>query len=194
MCHSIKVKPPEAPRIEVKTIDADTIDPGILYELLTLILQIKDSVSEDSSTSEENVIQLIKPWLIECLTAKSRPKAEVILYDHVEEVLVKVVADNKGDSSIGFSTMKEKKRSQKFKLAYCIVTGSRCLHAFLAGDTNPDVRLHYHRHIICTIANGQRHLLRVLLSNHLYDVTFLLWRDSTAYDNVREVSDCEKRL
>ena len=59
--------------------------------------------------------------------------------------------------------MDEEESAEELKLAYGIIRVSSCLVAFLAKDTNTNVGLLDHVHVISAITDGQSNSLRIIV-------------------------------
>lgn len=64
--------------------------------------------------------------------------------------------------------------------------------SFLTKNTNTNMGLQNHRHIIGSITNGKSCFVWVLVFYHIDDVTFLLWRNSASEDDINFVSHVQE--
>lgn len=94
MEHCINIPSPEDCRAEISAFNANSIQQWVLHEFLLLELKVNDAPGKDGSTSEEHIVELIDPRLVESLPTEDGEKAEIVLHDNIEEVLVKIVADD----------------------------------------------------------------------------------------------------
>jgi len=85
------------------------------------VLNVHNSPVKEHRACETHVVQLVDDLFVERLPTKDRVEPEVKLHDHVEEVLVEVVADHERDSSISLSTVEEQKWLKKLEFANCVV-------------------------------------------------------------------------
>ena len=65
----------------------------LCHQLLLLVLHVDEAPVEDHATGESNIIELVDPRFVESLSTEDGVEAEVVLDNHVEHILVEVVAD-----------------------------------------------------------------------------------------------------
>ena len=71
--------------------------------------------------------------------------------------------------------MPEQKSPEIFKLRHSIISKRAGLIAFIAHDTNTDMRRLYHVDIVGSIPYCKRHLPRQILTDHSDNLCFLRW-------------------
>jgi hypothetical protein len=118
------------------------------------------------------------------LTRKGSLEAKEVLGDDIEHILVKGVGNQHGIPSVSFSTMDEHQRLQEFELTDCIVSGSCSLLSFFSEDAHSNMGLEDHIDVVCTVSNGESHLIWESLLDHVDDISFLFWRNSASENNI----------
>lgn len=81
--------------------------------------------------------------------------------------------------------MNKQQSPDHLEFGQCVVTGLHSAHTFLAIDSNTNIRLFYHRHIVSAITNCQTYLFKVSL-DHPYSLRFLDWQHP-ATDNTSKM-------
>lgn len=107
MVKRVKLPAPEDLSVEEPAFDSDPVELRVTHELVFLVLEVHDAPVEDSRARKRDVVELIDPGLVKGLPAEDRVEAEVVLHDHVEHVLVEVVAHEEGDLAIGLTSVDE---------------------------------------------------------------------------------------
>jgi hypothetical protein len=138
------------------------------------MLEIEASVDNNRPSCENCIKNLCHDWVIVSLTTKARVDAKVKLREHEDEVFVKGVEDQVRIASVRLPSMHEDQRLQECKLLDAEVCSGAGLCSLCPSDSNADVRLFNHRHVICPITNGQDHLASVL-PHYGNQVRLLLW-------------------
>lgn len=126
------------------------------------------------------------------MTRKQRVVAEHKLDDDVDDVLIKVVENQEGDSSVGLSTVLEHQWSQELELADRIVCGSCSLLSLFALNSNTHVSLLDHVNVVCSITYGKSNFVGETVSYHQYYLSFLLRGDSAGQDDIGFISNFQK--
>lgn len=91
------------------------------------------------------------------LCAKSTKESEPNVAEREGEILVKKVSEEFGHAIIGPSAVDKKQSFKKSELSDRVVRGKNGLQALLSADTNADMRRFNHRHVVCAVADCQRH-------------------------------------
>ena len=90
--------------------------------------------------------------------------------------------------------MEEKQRLEEFKLPNSVVSASCRLLPFFSKNSNTHMSSQDHGHVICSITNGQSSLLRVLLPDHLHNLSFLFWRNTAGKDNINIIGNTKENF
>lgn len=87
-------------------------------------------------------------------------------------VLVEGIENDLADSLVAPGTMHEQQLAEETELTNGNIGTSSSLQTFHAADTDTDVSSLDHRHIVCTVSNGQENGLQMTLDK-LDDESFL---------------------
>ena len=85
------------------------------------MLLVKEGIPHNGKGCEQDVVELVKPLLIEGLASKGRGEAISELGKHEDDVLVEDITNKEGIATIGFTAVSEQKVLQELKLTDCIV-------------------------------------------------------------------------
>ena len=86
------------------------------------MLLIEQGIPHNWESSEQDVVQLVEPLLVEWLAAESRGKTVPELRKHEHDVFVKDVAHKEGITTVGFTAMGEHQVLKELKLANGIIS------------------------------------------------------------------------
>lgn len=90
--------------------------------------------------------------------------------------------------------MDKEKGLEIFELGYSKICCPCRLLALLAQNANANMRLQNHVHIIGAVSDGQCRFLRKSALDHIYYVSFLLWRDAASQYNVNQIRAFQKHF
>ena len=79
-------------------------------------LPIEDSKPANRQSSHYDVESLIHPWIIEVGSCEAREEAEVVEWQHENDVFVEHIENEVAVSAVGFSTMAEQQILEEFEL------------------------------------------------------------------------------
>lgn len=142
---------------------------------------LEHGADDDRQRREDEVVEGDVHVVEERLTGVGAEKGGDELRDGEEHVLVEEVENHLADSDVVPPAMHEQQPPQHPKLRQSIIPRLHSPHTLLAIQSHPNMRLLYHSHIICAIANRQRNFFQVF-PDHFYKLTFLTWQKTTTDD------------
>ena len=121
---------------------------------MTLKLLIKQGVPDVVQSSECNIVHLIDPLFIQCLTREDAIVAKHELNHDEEDVLVEHEQDGVAVAAVSLTTMDEEKILQEAEFSDSKISCTGSLHALSACDSNANARFANHVTVVGSITNG----------------------------------------
>ena len=162
------------------TLDADLEVARVLKQLVLEELLVECREPHDGEGSEEDVVELVEPRVVERLPAEGRIEPVPELRQHEHDVLVEDVTDKECIASVGLPTVSEQQVLQEFELTDCVVCGTGGLLSLEATDPDADVRRRDHVDVVGAIADRERSGSWVPLLDEGNDLSLLFRRDTTS--------------
>ena len=104
-------------------------------------------------TGPNAVVQHRQPVREVDLPRKPIEECKIHFSEHQYNILVEIVADHPGDSSVSPASMDQEQSVEVSELADSIVSTPDSLTAFFASDAHSDVCFEDHAHVVGSIAN-----------------------------------------
>ena len=117
---------------EAFAFHSDSVEKWMFHELFLEVLVVVNGVPHDREGGHCDVVELIDEGIVQSLTGEARVESEIVLGHNIEYVFVESVCDQKGISSISFSTVDEQQWFKEFELANCKISGSSSLLSLFA--------------------------------------------------------------
>lgn len=128
---------------------------------------------------EQQVVQADGPPFEENLAGPGRVDGEPQLHDVERDVLVERVQNEPAHAVVVECAVDEQEPAQEAELSDRVVGSARRLQALVARDADADARLLDHGHVVGAVADGQRHLAR-LLRHRVHHLRLLAGRHPAA--------------
>jgi len=151
-------------------------------------------IPHDRHGSEQYIVQLVDPWLIQSLPGETRPVAKEKLHNHIKYILVERPAHHISIASVALAAVHKKQGLQVLKLCDWEVCWSGSLHTLSASDSNTYISFQDHGNIISSITDSETRLPRMPLLNQLNNVAFLGGTYSAGDHDIDLISDLHQQI
>mmetsp|Transcript_44935 Transcript_44935/g.101055 ORF Transcript_44935/g.101055 Transcript_44935/m.101055 type:complete len:202 (+) Transcript_44935:609-1214(+) len=154
---------------------------------------VQDGKHDDWQHCMHDIEELIHQVVVELLSRESSDRAEEVLGQHHDHVLVERVVHKDGNAAVAPTTVHQQQALQESELRNAIVGDIEGLQTLQPLNANAHVGALDHVTVIRAVADGQRDTLLVLL-DEADDGALLLGRDAAGDDRPADPGNLDKAL
>ena len=185
------------PLSDVVQLRVQLLEPLVLLDLVDLHLNLPDHVvnvllkhgaHHHGQGREHDVVERDVERVEDGLPREPVHEGEKELREGENDVLVEEVEDHLRDPDVAPPSVHEHEPPQRLELRQRVVTRLHGAHSLLPVETDPDVRLLDHVHVIGSVPDSQRDLPEPVL-HQLHDQRLLHRRCATADDTLALLDD-----